>query len=81
MSPLTATCRNCGQAKAITNYEDTYCPNCTTAKIDAEKNAPEGTSMSDRLRAGKEALASHAHNARVNWMNPRNFSQNSRHGL
>jgi len=78
--PLSSTCFNCGAAKMPSNYADIYCPECTAAKEAAEKEAPEGASMSDRIRAGKTALSHRAVHAHKNHVDPRNFDQSMRHG-
>lgn len=81
MSTLSSSCRNCGQPKMVANFADMYCPECTTVKADAEKNAPEGASMSDRIRLGKEALSHRATHAFSGWRNPREFDGAIKHGV
>jgi uncharacterized Zn finger protein (UPF0148 family) len=80
MSTLSSSCRNCGAPKAIQNFADMYCPECATVKIEAEKNAPEGTSESDRIRLGKTALSHRATHAFSGWRSPRTFDPAIRHG-
>jgi hypothetical protein len=74
---LTATCGNCGRPKDAAHYGDVYCPDCTSAKREAEQHfaaehtgAPEG----DILYAGRQALMVRAHTANRNFTDPRQFS-------
>ena len=73
---LTASCQNCGAPKNPANYADNYCPSCTTTRSEAEQGFaaehPEATE-SDILYVGRQALASVAHHAHRNFVDPRSF--------
>jgi len=62
------------------NFADLYCTECQKVKTEAETTAPEGTSLSDRIRLGKVALGHRAQHAFSGWRNPRDFDPAMRHG-
>lgn len=75
---LTATCRLCGDAKPVSEYELNQCSKCTAAGNEGRAaflKANPDASISDLLYAERSAMSARAHTAHRNFTDPRSFSR------